>query len=79
MPESTGTRIRRLRCGHGWSQPRLVYAIGQAAHALGSVPASDASLKAMVSRWENGHRIPDEYNKNLLCVALQVAPDALDG
>jgi len=30
------------------------------------------SLKTMISRWENGHRIPDPYNREILCAALGI-------
>ncbi len=33
---------------------------------------ADESMISMVSRWENGRRIPDEYNRKLLCDALEV-------
>ncbi|GAB1639659.1 helix-turn-helix domain-containing protein [Krasilnikovia sp. MM14-A1259] len=72
-----GAQLRRLRHDRGWSQQQLVQAMVSAAARDGLVPASPVSLKAMLSRWENGHRAPDDYNRRLLCLALQVSPDAL--
>ncbi|GIH18971.1 hypothetical protein Raf01_71430 [Rugosimonospora africana] len=37
-----------------------------------SLPTPE-SLKAMVSRWECGHRVPDNFNRRLLCEALGIA------
>jgi hypothetical protein len=30
------------------------------------------SLKAMISRWENDHLVPDEFNRRVLCLALGI-------
>lgn len=76
---TTGMRIRSVRMRRGWTQTRLIYALRREAMKIHGYPPSDASLKAMVSRWENDHRIPDSYNMRLLAAALEVPVTALVG
>lgn len=73
----TGARVRQIRLARGWSQRRLIYAMRMAARREHRELPADESMISMVSRWENGRRIPDEYNRRLLCDALEVSPGDL--
>lgn len=64
------TRLRELRRGRGWSQSRLLHAVQQLAAAEGSALPEPASLRVMLSRWENGHTIPDDVYRRYLRIVL---------
>jgi transcriptional regulator with XRE-family HTH domain len=67
---AVGRILRRARIARGWSQPRLVREMQHVAHDLGLTVPTSGSLRTSISRWEGGHRVPDEFNRRLLCVAL---------
>src|SRR3954471_24496098 len=71
-------QARRSVRGHGWSQVQLIHALRQAAaDDSGKRLPPDTSLKALISRWENGHQVPDAFYQRLLCIALRVTPEQL--
>ncbi|MFE3195846.1 hypothetical protein ACFXHA_43085 [Nocardia sp. NPDC059240] len=61
-----GAEIRHARKARGWSVPRLIYAMTEAADREGVRLMSNASLKTSISRWENGRCRPDELHSRLL-------------
>lgn len=63
--EAVETRLRSTRSDHGWSQARLISELTKRAKATGTPIATQASLKPLVSRWENGHTVPDEVYRRL--------------
>jgi len=69
--------LRRARARLGWSQPRLAHAMRQEARRRNRRLPVPESLKTMVSRWENGHRIPDPFNREILCAALGIDEEDL--
>jgi transcriptional regulator with XRE-family HTH domain len=71
------TRIKAARQARGWSQSRLVLEIERLARERGIGVASRASLKTAVSRWENGHVVPDELYAGMLAEALGTSPSDL--
>lgn len=66
----TSVRLREARTGRGWSQPRLVRELRQAAAQRGHQLPSDASVKRRIASWENGHSAPDDFYGPLLCDAF---------
>lgn len=64
-----GRRLRRARMRQGWTQLVLAQRMRDAAVDHGGT-AELISLKAMISKWENGHKEPDEFNRRLLAAAL---------
>lgn len=60
------TRLKSTRREHGWSQARLISELSKRALDTGTPVATRASLKPLVSRWENGHAVPDEVYRRLL-------------
>lgn len=63
----TSIRLREARTSRGWSQPRLVRELRQAAARRGQPLPSDASVKRRIASWENGHSLPDGFYGPLLC------------
>ena len=57
--------------GLGWSQPRAVGELIRHATARGLTLTGAASLKTQLSRWENGHVVPDEMYRQLLRAAYR--------
>ena len=62
--------LRRARKALGWSQLMLVVKLEDAYRKYGQHPPTRDSLKVYVSRWENGHLEPSEFNRRLLCEVL---------
>lgn len=60
------TRLQEVRNARGWSQTKLVSLLRAQARAEKAKIPSDATMKTMVSRWENGHVIPDPFYRGLL-------------
>lgn len=61
-----GSRLKAARQQRGWSQARLVVELERLGQARGIAVATRASLKTEVSRWENGHVVPDATYAALL-------------
>ncbi|GII22589.1 hypothetical protein Pme01_21860 [Planosporangium mesophilum] len=73
-----GSVIRRVRRQRGWSQQRLIFEMQRVAPRLGMTVPAPESLKAMLSRWENGHQVPDAYNRRLLAAGLRIPESTFD-
>ena len=58
--------LRSARSSRGWSSAQLRDKLRRAAARLEVPLASDASLRVLISRWENGHATPDPVNRLLL-------------
>jgi len=65
----TGTAraaLRAARHARGWSQTEAARELAALAGATGGPTAAPASLKSLLSRWENGHAIPEPQYRALL-------------
>jgi len=58
--------LRAARRARGWSQAAAARELAALAHATGGPGATPASLKSLLSRWENGHAVPDPHYRGLL-------------
>lgn len=72
-----GGLIRAARKRKGWSQYRLNLRLQELCVAYGFGTATYDSIKVEISRWENGHRIPDQRSRRLIALALDVRPEDL--
>jgi transcriptional regulator with XRE-family HTH domain len=68
-----GVVLRGARELRRWSQTQLIRELQHVAEAKRLSLPTVESLKAMISRWENGHLVPDEYNRELLCLTLGIS------
>jgi transcriptional regulator with XRE-family HTH domain len=68
---SVGRRLRRARMARQWSQVHFAQRMRDVAASHGRT-ATLPSLKIMISKWENGAMVPNEYNRHLLAATLQV-------
>ena len=59
------SRLAAARRQLGWSQARLVSELERRGRVTGFVVMATTSLKTAVSRWENGHNIPDRDYRRL--------------
>jgi len=59
------TRLRAARQTRGWSQARLQAALRGAAQEAGVRLPGEDSLKTQLSRWENGHKVPNDFYRQL--------------
>ncbi len=73
LMKPTSARLREARISRGWSQPRLVREIRQAATQRGHQLPSDTSVKRRIASWENDHSTPDDFYGPLLCDAFAVS------
>ena len=64
-----GRRLRRARLARRWSQTQLAQRMRDVAVGHGGT-ARLASLKIMLSKWENNHKVPNQYNRHLVAQAL---------
>lgn len=85
----TGAALRAARDRRGWSQSEAARALAELVAGSGGT-ARAASLKTQLSRWENGHAVPDAAHRVLLAelydstpaglgLADATGPDPLDG
>jgi len=58
--------LRAARAARGWSQSRAARELADLARARGAPAAGAASLKTLISRWENGHAVPEPQYRALL-------------
>lgn len=71
------TQLREARADRGWSQSRLIHALRSQAAAEGlNLPAGE-SMRILLSRWENGHAVPDATYRRLLGAVLLRRPAEL--
>jgi len=64
--------IREARDARGWTSARLNLELRRAASQLRVTTASEASLRVMISRWENDKEIPDASYRLLLQKAFNL-------
>jgi transcriptional regulator with XRE-family HTH domain len=60
------SRLKDARMARGWSQTRAVAELRARARSMGVTLPGPGSLKTQLSRWENGHRTPDDFYRGLL-------------
>jgi transcriptional regulator with XRE-family HTH domain len=58
--------LRSARTARGWSQSRAAAELHALAVRRGGPDAAPASLKTQLSRWENGHALPEPEYRELL-------------
>lgn len=63
---SARTALRAARTARGWSQSRAAAELHALAEHRGGPDAAPASLKTQLSRWENGHALPEPEYRELL-------------
>ncbi|MCW2744046.1 MAG: hypothetical protein JWM48_596 [Mycobacterium sp.] len=60
------TRLQAARQARGWTQSRLLAEVQRIARTTETSIASPTALKTQLSRWENGHAVPDPVYRRLL-------------
>jgi transcriptional regulator with XRE-family HTH domain len=70
-------KLKAAREARHWSQLRLLSELVSRGHAQGISMPSHTSLKTAISRWENGHHIPQEPYSALLAEIFETTPAAL--
>jgi transcriptional regulator with XRE-family HTH domain len=58
--------LRAARAARGWSQSQAARELAALARSSGAPVAAAASLKTLLSRWENGHAVPEPQYRALL-------------
>ncbi|MCW2720128.1 helix-turn-helix transcriptional regulator, partial [Pseudonocardia sp.] len=69
--------LRAARMRQGWSQSDTAREIVALARRRGEPVAAAASLKTLLSRWENGHVVPEPQYRALLAELLGCTPAEL--
>jgi len=70
------SELRDARLRRGWSQTRVIVELQAAAVRRGTELPETSVLKTQISRWENGHRVPDDFYRRLLQDAFDLtAPE----
>lgn len=72
-----GGPLRAARSARGWSQTDAAGRLATIGRAAGVPTASAASLKTLLSRWENGHALPDPQYRDLLAELYERSPGEL--
>jgi transcriptional regulator with XRE-family HTH domain len=75
--EELVTPLQAARHSLGWKQSRVLTALAAQAKADGVAIAGPASLKTMLSRWENGSGQPDQTYQRLFCQIYERDPEEL--
>ncbi len=75
--DSAVTPLQRMRLQIGWKQARAIAALVAEAKARRLTIATPASLKTMVSRWENGDGLPDATYQKLFATIYECDVDEL--
>lgn len=70
-------KIAALRRSMGWSQERLLVEMERHAPTIGIQLASRSSMRIKLSRWENGHNVPELLSRRLLCHIFDCDEEAL--
>ncbi len=60
------SELRTARAARGWSQTEAARELAALARSRGMPVAAAASLKTLLSRWENGHSLPEPQYRTLL-------------
>lgn len=71
------TPLQAARLEIGWKSAQTIRALREAAANEGVTIASERSLKTMLSRWENGHDVPDALSQRLLCTVYGASAEEL--
>ncbi len=58
--------LKAARAARGWSQSQAARELAALARSGGAPVAGAASLKTLLSRWENGHALPEPHYRSLL-------------
>jgi transcriptional regulator with XRE-family HTH domain len=69
--------IRHARSSRGWTSAKLNAELRRIAHETGVSTASQASLRVMISCWENDRQVPDATYQLLLQKVFDLPPAAL--
>jgi transcriptional regulator with XRE-family HTH domain len=78
MPDpQPSPRLRAARAAAGWSQSAAAARLAELAGARGAAVAGAASLKTQLSRWENGHALPEPLYRDLLSELYERTPAEL--
>lgn len=64
-PKPMATKLQAARLSMGWSQVHTIARLEREADLQGLPVANRASLKQMLSSWENGHNQPDDRYRQL--------------
>lgn len=75
--DEAATLLQRARLDLGWKQSKVVASLIAAARKEGVTIAGQASLKTMLSRWENGGGQPDAVYQRLFCTIYERDEDEL--
>ncbi|WUD73794.1 helix-turn-helix transcriptional regulator [Streptomyces sp. NBC_00510] len=67
------TKLQEARVQRGWTQSQLIQAVEDAAERLGITLPSLSSLKAQISMFENGRRVPGNDYQTLFCEVYQAS------
>ncbi|NMH99051.1 helix-turn-helix domain-containing protein [Pseudonocardia acidicola] len=62
----SGAALRAARREKGWSQADAARELAELGRSRGAPTAAPASLKTQLSRWENGHAVPEPLYRRLL-------------
>ncbi|MEV6527661.1 helix-turn-helix transcriptional regulator [Longispora sp. NPDC051575] len=76
-PRTPGQVLRQARADRCWSQSRLIAEMARLAREHGHGVPTRASMRTMISLWENDHRNPDDYNQVWVCRALRIPVESL--
>lgn len=76
-PDAVRPALRAARAEHGWSQAEAARALRELAGRRAGPDATAASLKTQISRWENGHALPDPEYRALLAELYGRPPEQL--
>ena len=77
-PSTVAAAIRQARLARGWSQDVLARRIAEARRA-GGESVDPLSVKTQLSRWENGHVVPDRFTRQVLADVFSTTVEALFG
>ncbi len=73
----TAAGLRAARMARGWSQSEAARELAALGRASGAPIAAAASLKTLLSRWENGHAVPEPQYRTLLGELYERTPAEL--
>ena len=69
--------LRAARARRGWSQSEAARELAALAATRGAPVASTGSLKTLLSRWENGHTVPERQYRSMLADLYDRTPTEL--
>lgn len=77
-PSTVGAAIRQARLARGWSQDVLARRVAEA-RRVGGESVDPQSVKTQLSRWENGHVVPDRFTRQVLADVFSTTIEAMFG